>query len=351
MLFPYKFKWDKIRHVQSFVNYIMLEVILKSHNLNEPNLSSNVVINKYWTLIKGVNDDLLLNPLSELYDICKHLDSKKRKMLKRAVLINNRIEGLCKGKYEPVRYNDLKTVFIDNDEEKKIPDLIKTFCNNLYDKCLERVEFKKGYGTLKAHYDSIVGNQSRCPACGIAQRLLTKHSKFRCAFDHYLPKGIYPFVSVNFFNLVPTCDNCNGKYKKEKDTIFFRTRRKAFPPYSQEPYDIQVSVVLHSSEFYNLSKSDIEMQFSCTGRKDGVEYDYQEEVNNWRRIYGIDEQYKSFCCSDTCLPYLSIIASGNIDNIRSMMQMMENLNDYDSNFLKLAMLRGTMEKLGLKNTY
>ena len=93
------------------------------------------------------------------------------------------------------------------------------------------------------------------------------------------------------------------------------------------------------------------MQFSCTGRKDGVEYDYQEEVNNWRRIYEIDEQYKSFCCSDTCLPYLSIIAGGNIDNIRSMMQMMENLKDYDLNFLKLAMLRGTMEKLGLKNTY
>ena len=44
--------------------------------------------------------------------------------------------------------------------------------------------------------------------------------------------------------------------------------------------DIQVSVVLLSSEIYNLSPSDIEMQFSCTGRKDGVEYDYQEEVNN-----------------------------------------------------------------------
>ena len=112
--------------------------------------------------------------------------------------------------------------------------------------------------------------------------------------------------------------------------------------------DIQVSVVLLSSEIYNLSPSDIEMQFSCTGRKDGVEYDYQEEVNNWRRIYGIDEQYKSFCCSDTCLPYLSIIAGGNIDNIRSMMQMMENLKDYDSNFLKVAMLRGTMDRIGIE---
>ena len=351
MIFPYKFAWDDIRHVQSFVNYIMLEVILKSHKHDKSNLLADVKIEKYRSLIQGVNKDLLLNPLSELYEICNHLGSKKRKMLKRAVLINNRIEGLCKGKYEPVRYKDLKTVFIDNDEEKAVPNLIRTFCNNLYNICLERVEFTKEYGTLKSHYDNIVGNQSRCPACGITQRLLTKHSKYRCAFDHYLPKGIYPFVSVNFFNLVPTCDICNGKYKTSKDTLFYRTRKKAFYPYSQEPYDIQVSVVLHSSEIQNLSPYDIEMQFSCTGRKDGVEYDYQEEVNNWRRIYGIDEQYKSFCCSVTCLPYLSIIADGNIDNIRSMMQMMENLKDYDSNFLKVAMLRGTMEKLGLKNTY
>ena len=51
------------------------------------------------------------------------------------------------------------------------------------------------------------------------------------------------------------------------------------------------------------------------------------------------------------LPYLSIIAGENIDNIRSMMQMIENLKDYDSNFLKVAMLRGSMEKLGLNNTY
>ena len=48
------------------------------------------------------------------------------------------------------------------------------------------------------------------------------------------------------------------------------------------------------------------------------------------------------------LPYLSIIAGGNIDNIRSMMQMMENLKDYDSNFLKVAMLRGTMDRIGIE---
>ena len=65
MLLTYKYVWDDIRHVQSFVNYIMLEVILKSPKLAVPELNGNVVIKKYWTLIQGVNPDLLLNPLSD----------------------------------------------------------------------------------------------------------------------------------------------------------------------------------------------------------------------------------------------------------------------------------------------
>ena len=31
-----------------------------------------------------------------------------------------------------------------------------------------------------------------------------------------------------------------------------------------------------------------------------------------------------------------------------MMQMMENLKDYDSNFLKVAMLRGTIDRIGIE---
>ena len=348
MLFPYKFAWDDIRHVQSFVNYIMLEVILKSPKLAAPELNGNVVIKKYWSLIQGVNPDLLLNPLSELFVICKGLDRDKIKLLKKAVLVNNRIDGLCEGRLIPVRYKDIKSVFIANDDEKKVPILIKSICNNLYDKCLDRAEFKNKYGTLKAHYDKLVGIYSRCPACGITQRMLTKHSRYRNAFDHYLPKGTYPFVSVNFFNLVPTCSICNGSYKTTKDTLFHKTRKKAFYPYAKELYDIQVSVTLHSSEILNLSPSDVDIKISCIGQKDEANYDYQEEVKTWCRIYGIEEQYKSFCCSDTCISDLSMLAGGNIDDIRKNIQRMENLKEYDSNFLKVAMLKGVMDRLGIE---
>ena len=33
--------------------------------------------------------------------------------------------------------------------------------------------------------------------------------------DHYLPRGIFPELSISLQNLVMSCDTCNSKYKKE----------------------------------------------------------------------------------------------------------------------------------------
>lgn len=339
MLYPYKFAWDDIRHVQSFVNYIMLEVILKSHKIKKPHLSSDVVIDKYWKLIVGVKDDLLLNPLSDLYVICKHIDNEKRKILKRAVLVNNRIEGLCEGKYEPVRYKDLKSVFVANDKEKEVPGLIKTICNNLYNQCLKRSVFIDKYDTLKSHYDKIVGKDNRCHTCGIST-IQTKYNTNRDAFDHYLPKGVYPFVTVNFFNLVPTCSTCNESYKKKIDILIInKKRKKAFYPYTKDRYDIKVKVDLMNDDLMNMESNDIRISLTCDG--------YQEEVDNWNRIYGIEEQYKAFCCSFSITTYISTVISGQLD-VKTLLSMLESVKEIDSNFLRLACLKSAIEKLGIR---
>ena len=58
----------------------------------------------------------------------------------------------------------------------------------------------------------------------------THHSK-REAYDHYLPKVLYPFNSINFRNLAPACHECNSTYKLGKDPAHNPAgRRKAFNP-------------------------------------------------------------------------------------------------------------------------
>lgn len=337
MLWPYEYKWDKMSNVQSFVNYIMLEVILKSHKLADPSLTSNVVIAKYWSLIEDVDDALLLQPLSELYEICRRLDRDKIRMLRRAVHTNNRIKGLCEGRLSAVRYNDIKKVFSADDDQKKVPKLIKTICNNLYTICLSRKAFTDQYGTLKSHYYNIVKRDSRCHFCGIDHSVLTMDNVYRDAFDHYLPKGIYPFVSVNTFNLVPACSDCNEKYKHEKDTLFYRQGKRAFYPYSRESYDIEVSVTFRKTDIFNLSPSDMSIALVCDG--------HQEETDNWNRVYGIEERYKSFCCS-SCSSILTMVINGR-NSVTDVLSMMEDLKSYDNNFLKIAMIKGAMSVLGV----
>ncbi|WP_375191134.1 hypothetical protein [Chryseobacterium sp.] len=35
--------------------------------------------------------------------------------------------------------------------------------------------------------------------------------------DHMLPKNKFPFLSLSFFNLVPSCSSCNSKFKHQKE--------------------------------------------------------------------------------------------------------------------------------------
>ncbi|URL13912.1 hypothetical protein LVR30_17055 [Pantoea ananatis] len=42
---------------------------------------------------------------------------------------------------------------------------------------------------------------------------------YRPAFDHFIPKYKYPFISFSIYNLIPSCTKCNSTYKKTLDPI------------------------------------------------------------------------------------------------------------------------------------
>lgn len=51
-----------------------------------------------------------------------------------------------------------------------------------------------------------------CPYCNenCTYSIYDKGSgKMRAELDHFLPKSIYPFFSLSFYNLIPVCHNCN----------------------------------------------------------------------------------------------------------------------------------------------
>lgn len=113
----------------------------------------------------------------------------------------------------------------------------------------------------------------------------------REAYDHYLPKALYPFNSINFRNLAPACHECNSTYKLGKDPAHNTAgRRKAFNPYAVAAHAIQIQVTLQHADVDKLMPADITMQFGPVALVD--------EIDTWKDVYGIEERYKAKLCGE-----------------------------------------------------
>lgn len=344
MLYPYKYPKAIIQHLQSFVNYIMLEVVLRAKKISASKFSVSLVIPKYVPLVTDINDDYVFTPISEMYKRAKKLDSFHLRLLRKAIYENNKIEELCEGAYTPISYKYLESLF-KQDFEVEMLGYIKTFCTKLYEKCLSLKPIYDRYGKLKDYHDVLVQDDDRCHCCGNTT-LVTKFDTVRNAFDHYLAKQTYPFVSVNFKNLVPLCYNCNSLYKRGKDVLFFRGKRqKAFYPFTTKSYDIKIQITFRPSVIYTkeVKPADFDIQCTCVG--------HQEETNNWMRIYSIRKRYKSKCCNHTFKVDLERIideASMHKRSVEESLSLLENNLEGDMNFLKVPFFRAALETLSVK---
>lgn len=61
-----------------------------------------------------------------------------------------------------------------------------------------------------------------CPYCNRAFTITvpkeySEKNGVRPQLDHYFPQSLYPYLAVNFYNLIPSCGSCN-QYKAHKDT-------------------------------------------------------------------------------------------------------------------------------------
>tara|TARA_R110002012_G_scaffold5123_1_gene23404 strand:+ start:8124 stop:9083 length:960 start_codon:yes stop_codon:yes gene_type:complete len=315
----------------------MLDVIFNAKNIAAVTFSSILVLPKYRNLIDGINNDYVLTPLAEAYIICKTLNRTQIKLLKTAVYNNNKIRELCNGDIEPVKYDQIEAIDVN------LKKAIKTFCDSLYDHCIKRAPFYTEYEDINAYYKTVVKKSSVCKCCGI-HKVLTQFHTHRSALDHYLPRKHYPFNSLNFKNLIPICDICNGKYKLSEDTLYItnnkgkknesKTRTVAFYPYSRTTHDIEIDITFNKAFDSTIEPEDIEIDITSTGSTD--------KITSWDRIFGIKENFKAECCTDEMRMYYEeqYIADMNFGKTHEQYIDILERNKYgDMNFLKIPFLK------------
>lgn len=241
MLIPYPYQSHRIQKIEDFVKYLFVDIMFEAQNhLHEP--LQNVILKDYkslfgYTLVnrgKTRKKAAFTEAAENLYDAFKNLQKRQIEALRKAFDKNVQIREICEGQVAPVRFSDLKQL-IPNIGNQDFLDDLQTFCEMLYTRCLDLKAFENKFGILKDYYDGLVDDDDVCHCCGI-EPILTKYNSKRDAFDHYISKARYPFVSVNFRNLIPICYTCNSTYKNQQDTVFYtengvEKQRRIFYPY------------------------------------------------------------------------------------------------------------------------
>lgn len=192
------------------------------------------------------------------------------------------------------RYSDIAA------NHKDLAAQLSTFFKGLYSQSLlNLIALRDKIGDIDDHYKKFVqtNKSGKCPFCGIDDILGEYHSK-REAYDHYLPKALYPFNSINFRNLVPACHHCNSSYKTSKDPAYTPKdptravqRRAVFYPYKPAAQSIELQITLQHSDIATLTSTNITLHFGPAA--------VAEEIETWKDVYGIEERYKAKLCTES----------------------------------------------------
>ncbi len=227
--------------------------------------------------------------IRRIFDLFKKLPQTQRQQIVRWYDNNNDIEALCandphKG---PGTYSDIKAINAD------LGEALKKFCQNLFTDVMHLKAVTSRTAEIGAHYNAFVteNDEGKCPYCGYGD-IKGPNRSIREAYDHFLPKGTYPFNSVNFKNLAPMCHECNSGCKLQKDPLHKKnsgTRRKAFYSYAAAAPGISIDLTLSTADIDKLCPSDITLNLTAPGR--------DEEVESWKEVFGIEERYKAKCCA------------------------------------------------------
>lgn len=343
MLFPYKYVAHQMEKMQEFMDFIFYEVWCKAPTSGPFRLElfdGNPYLKGVMTLFQ-VGDtkvgDFFYGHVDRIYAHFAALSPAQIDQFRGWYQGNNDIEKACANvpTSQLVRYADIKLISADLCNE------LSTFFKRLYPEMLDIAVLREKIGEINDHYRCFmqINASGKCPFCGIND-IKGEHYTKREAYDHYLPKGRYPFNSINFRNLAPACHECNSSYKLNKDPLTSAIgRRRAFYPYANTAYSIQVTIDLNNPDIDCLEPEDIVLEF---GPKE-----LREEIETWKDTYGIDERYKAKCCSENGKYWYAQIMDEWKEAGRSPADFMNALDKHtskspfaDSNFLKKAFLDG-----------
>ena len=346
MLFPYTYVPYAMEKMQAFIDFIFFEVWCKapiglafSLDLFEDEPDLREVLSSFGFAANAPErGKQFYKDIKAIYELFAALKPAQIDQFRQWYQANNDIEKVCANdpSIQIARYADITANHPDLSEQ------LASFFKGLYSQqLLDLAALREKIGRIDEHYKAFMqaNTTGKCPFCGLGDIKGVHHTK-REAYDHYLPKALYPFNSINFRNLAPACHECNSTYKLSKDPSHNAAgRRKAFYPYAVGAHGIEIAIDFNTPDIDRLTPADIQVTFGPAVS--------HEEIETWIEVYGIDERYKAKCCDSDAKDWLEQVRILNdahgiapAASLATIQQQTEKAPVANSNFLKLAYLEG-----------
>jgi 5-methylcytosine-specific restriction endonuclease McrA len=331
MLFPYTYVPHQMEKMQAFIDFIFHEVWCKAPiglafhpDLFDGNPELKEVMVEFGFSVKAAERGKgFYKDVKAIYELFASLSPEEIDQFKQWYLGNNNLEKVCANDQAThlARYADIAVNHNDCATQ------LAAFFKGLYSQSLlDLAELRAKIGDIDDHYKTFMQTNTtgKCPFCGMSDLLGPNHIP-REAYDHYLPKALYPFNSINFRNLVPACHHCNSSYKTSKDPAYSPKdpvraihRRPVFYPYKTTPHSIELQVDLLHSDIAKLTPADVTLQFGPAA--------IMQEIDTWKDVYGIEERYKAKLC-------------GENDGKYWLTQVLDECQSYDMQPVDILVLR------------
>jgi len=287
MLFSYTLFPHDITKLHEFLEHTVLEVWCKADETIP--FSIDLLHDDFISLYTRKNK--LQKDIEKIYTKFIKLSIEQKRLISESFIKNNQIEELCKGIIKPIYYKDIEEAI-----DKEFTTTLKEFNNYLY-KFLDKKDasFVKNFTSATLYYKELVKQlpASSCPFCGI-QKIKSHRIRKRDAYDHYLPKSLFPFTAINVKNLAPMCKDCNESWKNDNNPIMTNKDKgdfkKAFYPFSKSLPVIEISFSNLVLDPFDEDKHVLDINYISIG--------YEEELNRWLELFNIKERYDDLIRND-----------------------------------------------------
>lgn len=107
---------------------------------------------------------------------------------------------------------------------------------------------------------------------------LAAKNKIKPEIDHYFPKTIFPFFAASFYNLIPSCQTCNGIHVKGNQNPSELCMKN---PYAIVDDDFQFTFTINSIDVIN-----------PLAKKDSVSVSLLKKIDGNASVFKLDDLYR-----------------------------------------------------------